>query len=210
MQSWIRTTWLGNWQARLLLAGAAAAITMAGVPAIAADLNDDTSYGYSGSPYDDPRYSAIYGKELRESDVARLSRRYQPSYSGHRHRHRHSSRYSSSDHSERACDRPDRNVYRSERSYSTTRVYRSSRPRRYADRCLHKSVIRQRLRDDGWYDFKIVRVKPNFAILKASKDNGDRYRIKVDRCNGEILRARLIDRSYRSDRYADSRSYRSY
>ena len=198
MESFISRKGLGNWQVSLLLAGFMAALVgLSAGTVMAADLYGGAAVSRSGSPYDDPRYSAIYGNRLSESDVARLSRRNGDRFGGRRYD------YSSSDSSSsvaeaRMCDRPQRDVYRSSRTYGSTE------PPGYANRCLQKSAIRQHLRDDGWFAFEIIRVEPDYAILQAHKDDGARYQIRVDRCSGDILGARLLDRSYANSDYGVS------
>ncbi|MFV0296127.1 MAG: hypothetical protein ACK5JT_08410 [Hyphomicrobiaceae bacterium] len=96
--------------------------------------------------------------------------------------------------------------------------YRAPRERaydRYADGergCLPRHVIERRLANRGWSDFHDVRRRGGIARVKARRDNGDLFVLRIDRCSGEIIQARLIDR-YGPRPYAhrgDSRFERRY
>ena len=166
----------------------------AGHDAKAADLSyrDNTSdYESSGSPYDDPRYASIYGRTetYSRTETSSLPRRRSIYRS-------FSSTYIPADHyghdhdANARCDRSYRSDY-------------SSRERRdYSRLCLTKHEIRRRLRRQGWRDFELVRTRADYAVIKARQIGGDLYRIRVDRCNGDVLRARVIDSSYYGDSYA--------
>ncbi len=160
---------------------------MTSITVQAADLNYDESYSdyssSSSSPYDDPRYARIYGRT--ERDVLPRERSYRSS------RTKRTYSYSSSGTSR--CDRPnhDAHGHSSSGNYSRT--------------CLSKYQIRRNLRDLGWRDFRLIRARRNVAVIKARQLDGDLYKIRVDRCSGEVLRARILN-SYRGDDYAYSRS----
>ena len=173
--------------AAIMAAAGLAALTM---PTLAADLYTEDSY-YNGdtgsaSPYDDPRYASIYGRT--ESDrLPRSDRSYSSSrsYRDNTYHDRENAR----------CDRPDR-----------TR-YSTSTPRNYSRICLTKYQIRRKLKRQGWRHFELIRARPTVAVLKARQLGGDLYKIRVDRCSGDVLRARVID-SYRGDTYAYRRTRR--
>jgi len=57
--------------------------------------------------------------------------------------------------------------------------------------CLYPNEIRRRLRHQGWNGFNVKKIKPRVAIVKSSY-YGARYRLKVDRCTGQILKAKAI------------------
>ncbi|MGE0697908.1 MAG: hypothetical protein AB7O57_02315 [Hyphomicrobiaceae bacterium] len=65
---------------------------------------------------------------------------------------------------------------------------------RYAEGCLPRHAIKRRLVDEGWRDFHDLDVAHNIARVKARRPNGDLFELKVDRCNGEVVRADLLDR----------------
>ena len=59
-------------------------------------------------------------------------------------------------------------------------------------RCLGPRQIQRRLRRHGWRDFHVVDVRKHALIVKAKRRGGPRFRLKIDRCNGVILKAKLI------------------
>ena len=65
---------------------------------------------------------------------------------------------------------------------------------RYAAGCLPRREIKRRLVDEGWNDFHDLDIARSVARVKARRPNGDLFTLKVDRCNGEVLRADLIER----------------
>lgn len=64
---------------------------------------------------------------------------------------------------------------------------------RFSDGCLPRREITRRLVDEGWRDFHDLDLSRTAARVSARRGNGDLFRLKVDRCNGEVLRAELID-----------------
>ena len=66
---------------------------------------------------------------------------------------------------------------------------------RYGSGCLPRREIKRRLVEEGWNDFHDLDIHRSTARVKARRPNGDLFTLKVDRCNGEILRADLIDRN---------------
>ena len=57
--------------------------------------------------------------------------------------------------------------------------------------CLTPKQIRRKLRYEGWRKLRVKRLTSQFAIVKASR-YGVRYRLKVDRCNGYIAKAKPV------------------
>lgn len=102
-------------------------------------------------------------------------------------------------------------------------VYRDRAPERsgWADRdegavahgCLPHREIHRRLVEDGWHDFHDLEMRRNSALVNARRPNGDTFALKVDRCNGEVLRTDLIGRggigpyANRGDRWRSGRPY---
>jgi len=71
-------------------------------------------------------------------------------------------------------------------------------------RCLGPRQIQRRLRRHGWRDFHVVDVRKHALIVKAKRRGGPRFRLKIDRCNGVILKAKLIGgRHHFKHRYND-------
>lgn len=65
---------------------------------------------------------------------------------------------------------------------------------RYGSGCLPRREIKRRLLDEGWHDFHDLEIARSSARVKARRPNGDLFELKVDRCNGDILRADAIGR----------------
>ena len=65
---------------------------------------------------------------------------------------------------------------------------------RHRQGCLPRSEIKNRLINEGWRDFHDLDLRPGVALLRARRPNGDLYDLKVDRCNGEIVRADVVER----------------
>lgn len=70
------------------------------------------------------------------------------------------------------------------------------RPPRFAEapygprRCVPRWQIRQWLRADGWSDLRPLDRRGEIVVLRAERrDTGARFRLKVDRCTGEIVHA---------------------
>lgn len=144
--------------------GALAALTLAGsAPAIAADLG----YGYPDryrSAYEDQRYRDLYAEPRRHDRYA--------------------------DEEDVIEDRAD--VYREREVYDDKRVitrrsYSYSEP--VVARCAPRAEIRDRLLRDGWHDFEEVDVRSRVAVVEARRPDGLPYRLKIDRCSGEVVSA---------------------
>ena len=65
---------------------------------------------------------------------------------------------------------------------------------RYGAGCLPRREIKRRLVDEGWRDFHDLDIARSTARVKARRPNGDLFQLKVDRCNGEVLRADALYR----------------
>lgn len=156
--------------------GALAALTLMGsVPALAADLG----YGYPPSDryksaYEDQRYSDIFGPragrarapyveeedEVVERDVE--------------------------EHPPRVGTYQEREVYDDKRII-TRRQYSYAEPAVPA--CAPRSEIRDRLLREGWHSFEEIDVRHRVAIVEARRPNGLPYRLKIDRCSGDVVSA---------------------
>lgn len=86
--------------------------------------------------------------------------------------------------------------------------------RRFAHRdhvCIPKRRIRRMLRRAGWRGFRNGRVRGPIGTVEARR-RGTRelYELRVDRCTGEVISARFIDRPHRRwrRRGVDFRDYR--
>lgn len=172
---------------RLMAAGLFAATVMAGAHAAsAADLSGP--YGSrSDSLYDDPRYADIY----RAPKPPPLPPYGAPShrepyfeepddYEGPR-RHRHSEYLEPMPHPPGFDDYRPRNAH-------------------LPPGCLPSFEIRQELIRDGWSDLHDFEVREDFVFITARRPNGSLYRLKVDRCRGDVERAKRIEEE--GDSYA--------
>ena len=79
---------------------------------------------------------------------------------------------------------------------------------RYHDRwhsgrygCLYPYEIRRSLRGRGWFNVRPLDVRRGAVVVKASRPNGRRFRLRVDRCTGDIIKARPVGYSYRPFTY---------
>lgn len=144
--------------------GAIALLSLAGgAPARAADLGyGDYSDRYR-SAYEDPRYRDLYGPP-----PGRVSRRY----------------VEKEEVEERYVDADD--DYDDKR-LAPPRVYRYSD--RYAYDCTPRHVIRDRLYREGWHDFREIDLRRGVAVVEARRPNGLPYRLKIDRCSGDVVAA---------------------
>ncbi len=149
----------------------AAAVLLGIRPVAAADLD----YGHVPSPdryrsaYEDPRYRDLYAPEPPRPY------RYEPRP------------YASAP---PVPPVPPGYVYRERERFAE---WGPSEDWRYASGCLPRREIKRRLVDEGWHGFHDIDVSRQVARVKARRPNGDIYRLKVDRCNGEVLRADRID-----------------
>ena len=70
--------------------------------------------------------------------------------------------------------------------------------------CLNRKQIRRRLNRQGWLGFHDMRTRRGAFTGNAWRRNGHEYKLRVERCSGEILRAKHVGRNHR--RY----SHRAY
>ena len=156
--------------------GALAALTLIGsAPAIAADLG----YGYPSSDryrsaYEDQRYRDIFGPPAQrarapygeeEDEVAERDADDYPPRAGAYH---------------------GREVYDDKRII-TPRRYSYAEPA--APVCAPRAEIRDRLLREGWHAFEELDVRHRIAIVEARRPNGLPYRLKIDRCSGDVVSA---------------------
>lgn len=100
--------------------------------------------------------------------------------------------------------RPFRDERRFVERHPDDRVYRER-----ADRCVPREVVRERLVREGWHDFHAAELVGEFAEVNARDGAGRLYLLRVDRCSGEIVEARRLERRHgplawqppRRDRY---------
>ena len=158
----------------VLAAGLLAAAAATG--AQAADLYDGPPPDRYGSAYEDPRYADIY--------------KYPPPYAVR---------------PPRAFERyaeppiPRERVYREDERYepkylpSPRRFSYAEPPRDYADRCLPREVIKERLLRSGWHDFHDGDIHGAIATVRARRPSGRLFDLAIDRCTGEIVSAEPLE-----------------
>lgn len=181
-----------NMPRKIAIAGLAgmAALTAYAPSAGAADIYD--KYGSRAvSPYDDPRYADIYSHPAPPPRYAEPL----PPYAAPRYERP----YAYSDEPPVERDR-----------YGYLRPMQPGRYRPAEPVCVPHGEIRRALMDEGWRDFRDLEFRGETAVVQARRPNGQLYRLKVDRCTGDIVNARpLEDRpvpyAYR-ERY-DGRAY---
>jgi hypothetical protein len=177
---------------------AALAVLLISLPvgASAGDIYDKAPR--HGSAYDDPRYADIYGDApVRRYEPPRYAP--PPSYGPPRYAERYEPReHSEYDDRSRYYLRPMPGVRRFD-------------GRRYADRggCVDRRDIRDQLIAEGWRDFNDLEIRGEVALITARRPNGHAYRLKLDRCSGDILHARALNESP-YDSYAQRRGAYSY
>lgn len=73
-------------------------------------------------------------------------------------------------------------------------------PRRLADEyapredgCVPRRAIRDHLVTDGWSGFHDLEIRGRSAHIRARRPDGRLYALKLDRCSGQIVRARPVD-----------------
>jgi hypothetical protein len=60
--------------------------------------------------------------------------------------------------------------------------------RRY---CMSPNEIRHMLRYQGWHGFRVRKLTPTIAIIHSNR-HGMRYRLKLNRCTGEMIRVKPL------------------
>ena len=168
---------------RLLMAGLVVSLPLASLSvANAADLYAPYERGYSGSPYDDPRYADIYRPKPSYPPVEEWTEEYEEE--------EYSERFGKYD--------PPPPKWK--------RDYYKPKKAALPPVCLPPHEIRRILIRDGWSDFRKIEVEDDVAFAIARRPNGTLYRIEVDRCDGEIVRAERLDvendHAWSRDRFA--------
>ena len=77
--------------------------------------------------------------------------------------------------------------------------------------CVRPRKIRRRLRRQGWWGIEPIRFRPHILVVRAHRPNGSLFKLKIDRCSGHIVKARLLAAGghFRHD-YWRGRPYRGY
>ena len=158
----------------------------------AADLYDGPPPDRYGSAYDDPRYADIYRYPVPPPRYAapppRAFERYAEPPIPRERVYREDDRYEP-----KYLPGPRRHSY-------------AEPPRGYADRCLPREVVKERLLRSGWHDFHDGDVRGDIATVRARRPSGRLFDLVIDRCSGEIVDARPLE-ARRIGPYAEGSPY---
>ena len=66
----------------------------------------------------------------------------------------------------------------------------------YNGRCLAHDDIRRRLVSEGWREFRDIELRGDLVRIEARR-RGEYFRLKIDRCTGDVVHARPLDHAYR-------------
>lgn len=167
---------------RASVAAVAVALALSGtVTARAADLYGENRYGQA---YDDPRYSDMYG---HPPPPPRQAAPYAPPYAA----------------PPVAAYREPYPPYRDERGYLREmppppafdpRAPGQWNGERYGGACVPPHIVRLELERQGWHDVQDFSRRGEVVRLRARQHNGRWFDLTVDRCNGAVLEARVVDR----------------
>ncbi len=155
--------------ASVRLAAASAVAASLFVTTLPARAADLYEPPHYGSAYDDSRYGDSYGDEG-------------PAYE----------RYGEAEEGFEAY--PRRGTYKDdeyEPGYAPPRYARDE------DGCVRRDVARERLRADGWSDFRDPELRGRVVLLQARRPSGRLFELTVDKCTADVIAARpLYDGRY--------------
>ena len=60
--------------------------------------------------------------------------------------------------------------------------------------CLPRHVVRHELERQGWFELQEIERRNDVVLVRARQPNGRWFDLTVDRCDGSILEARVLDR----------------
>jgi hypothetical protein len=90
-------------------------------------------------------------------------------------------------------------------------------PPRYQDyegerepHCLPRAEIKRSLVHEGWRDFHELELRGGLALINARRPNGQLYALRVDRCSGEIVKAKPLHERPVPYAYGDRYGERAY
>ena len=86
--------------------------------------------------------------------------------------------------------------YRYGRYNGHDHVYHGPKRRHFHGHCLNRKQIRRRLKRQGWHGFHDFKRRRHAYVVYAWRPNGHEYKLRIDRCDGTILKARHMGRDY--------------
>lgn len=78
---------------------------------------------------------------------------------------------------------------------------RNHRPYDFDGTCLPQDLLRHRLIESGWHDFRHIANGGSRIRLLATNYNGRRFRLVIDACTGVIIKRRPLRRFWGADAY---------
>jgi hypothetical protein len=66
-------------------------------------------------------------------------------------------------------------------------------PPAYADRCVPREVVKDRLLRSGWHDFHGGDLRGDIAVVRARRPSGRLFELAIERCSGEIVSAHPLE-----------------
>lgn len=139
--------------------------------------------GRYGQAYEDPRYGDIYGIP----PPAHAAPAYPPAYAV----------------PPPVASREPYPPYRDPRGYlremPPPAVFDPRAPQRwngnqYGAACLPRHVVRLELERQGWFELQELERRNDVVLVRARQPNGRWFDLTVDRCDGSILEARVLER----------------
>ena len=89
-------------------------------------------------------------------------------------------------------------------------VERYDAPRYSGPQCAPRHEIRRELIRDGWSEFEEVELRDRVAVVTARRPNGEAYRLKIDRCSGQIVAAKPLRSTHDSYAWRRRGAYPTY
>ena len=187
-------------------------------PGVHRDRYDDDGWRYETYERVYPRrfrrpYVEYYDEEVRPRRYRRYSGYERSDYVDRYDRYERVRRYDRDDRE----DRYDRDVRadveaRAAMRPSPTETWqRTARQMPRAAGCVPVDRVRARLQREGWSAFRDVALQGEIAVVHARAASGRQYELRIERCSGQLVGARLAARAISgSDRQAPPPVRRSY
>ncbi|MCB1505713.1 MAG: hypothetical protein KDJ47_12115 [Hyphomicrobiaceae bacterium] len=78
---------------------------------------------------------------------------------------------------------------------------------RYDSRCAPRRLVHDRLRAAGWREFEAAQPRGPYVVVDARRRSGRLFRLRIDRCTGEVVVAKPLEppRRYVRDDWREDR-----